>query len=189
MRITAVAAVVLASAGAAHASERVSVYVNSNLTPLDVIELAEKISSRMFISAGVNVEWHSSKPRLRRQLDANRIIVIDFEPHTAPGRKPGSLAYAFPFERVHIVVFWDRILESSRNNPELRPMILAHVLAHEITHNLQGRDHHSTVGIMKPRWDAADYLSMTRSPLTFTSEDIELLQVGMLRREMRAQRE
>src|SRR5262249_46260954 len=91
-------------------------------------------------------------------------------------------AYALLYED-RIVVFYDRIQALSRDNPTHRRMILAHVMTHEITHILQGIERHSTSGVMKARWNETDYLDMTRSPLPFASEDIELIRLGLRRYE------
>jgi hypothetical protein len=40
---------------------------------------------------------------------------------------------------------------------------------------------------MKARWDANDYLEMTRAPLSFASEDIDLLRNGLQLRALLAQ--
>jgi hypothetical protein len=56
---------------------------------------------------------------------------------------------------------------------------LAHVLAHEITHMLQGTDRHSDSGIMKARWNSEDYFEMLRTPLSFTEADVQLIRRGL----------
>ena len=58
-------------------------------------------------------------------------------------------------------------------------MLLAHVLAHEISHILQGTDQHSARGVMKALWDINDYLRMARHPLPFTDLDIQLIYRGL----------
>jgi hypothetical protein len=45
------------------------------------------------------------------------------------------------------------------------PYLLGHVLAHEITHILQGVESHSASGVMKNKWDYRDYVEMQRRPL------------------------
>ena len=184
MRITAIIAVVLALAGVAQATEKVYVYVNSNSAPQDVIGFAEGISSRIFATAGVVVEWRSGEPRSRDRVPVNRTMVVDFEVKAPSDSNPAAMAYSLPYEGVHIVVFYDRIQTRTRDNPVHRPTILAHVMTHEITHLLRGDDHHSATGVMKARWDATDYFEMTRSPLPFASEDIDLLRKGLQRREV-----
>jgi hypothetical protein len=59
----------------------------------------------------------------------------------------GLLAYALPFEGTHIVVFYDRE-ERSEELAWLR-VYVRHVIAHEVTHILQGAIWHSETGIMK----------------------------------------
>jgi hypothetical protein len=56
--------------------------------------------------------------------------------------------------------------------------VLAHVLAHEITHVLQGAARHSESGITKARWTLDDLAEMRVLPLRFTVEDVELIHRG-----------
>ena len=57
--------------------------------------------------------------------------------------------------------------------------MLAHVLAHEITHILQGIKRHSKTGVMKAKWSYEDIRKMTWKPLPFAEEDIRLIHLGM----------
>ena len=164
MKITAIIAVAMGLAGTARTADRICVYMNSNNGPTDVIARAEHVSARMFAIAGVAVEWRPVVPGAEPTVPGSRTIVVEFERNTAPDRYPGAMAYALPYEGVHIVVLYDRILTRTRDNPLHRPMILAHVMTHEITHVLQEIDRHSATGVMKARWDAKDFLNMTFSP-------------------------
>ena len=60
--------------------------------------------------------------------------------------------------------------------------LLAHVLVHEITHVLQPTPRHSTEGVMKARWTKDDISSMMWGPMPFTSEDINLIRLGLAAR-------
>lgn len=91
---------------------------------------------------------------------------------------PNALAYAQPYEGVHIVVLYDR-LENSTAGDLPKATLLAHVFAHEITHVLQGCVRHSAAGIMKACWSESESFSMLRRPLPFTAEDIDLIQRGV----------
>jgi hypothetical protein len=88
------------------------------------------------------------------------------------------MAYAQPYDGVHIVVLYDRI-EKSANGPSQVSAFLAHVMTREITHLLQGISRHSQTGVMKARWDAHDLLQMAQNPLPFAPEDINLIQRGL----------
>ena len=55
------------------------------------------------------------------------------------------------------------------------PEFLGNVLAHELTHALEGVARHSSEGLMKAVWSARDYDEMVRGPLPFAAEDLDLL--------------
>ena len=55
---------------------------------------------------------------------------------------------------------------------------MGHVLAHEITHVLQGTNFHALSGVMKAVWDFRECHRMTVLPLRFTATDILLIRQG-----------
>ena len=124
-------------------------------------------------AAGIRLDWRSDE----RACAQGKGIVVTVSPETPPNHHPGALAYALPFDRTHVVLFYDRVL--SAVTPAVAPGLLGHVLAHEIVHILQGVDAHSGSGIMKPRWDKRDFDAMQRSPLPFTPEDLALIDRGL----------
>jgi hypothetical protein len=103
-------------------------------------------------------------------------IVVTVSNVTPRDLHGGALAYALPYERTHIVLFYDRVLNTV--GPNSVPALLGHVLAHEIVHILQGVAVHSATGIMKERWDSQDYAEMQRGRLKFTRDDIDLIGQG-----------
>jgi hypothetical protein len=74
---------------------------------------------------------------------------------------------------------WDRLQAKCQNPPSLAPVLLAHVMVHEVTHVLQGMDHHSDTGVMKARWTSDDYKKMLWDPLPFTDYDATLVRLGL----------
>ena len=64
-------------------------------------------------------------------------------------------------------------------------LLLAHVMAHEIAHVLQGIIRHSGSGILKAQWSATDCARMTFFPLMFTSYDAILIHLGIEERRLR----
>ena len=83
-------------------------------------------------------------------------------------------------------MFYDRVVENPSHNRVLTGYVLAHVLAHEITHILQGTCRHSDYGLMKARWDERDFRNMTSQRLLFAKEDIDLIYRGLSARAARA---
>jgi hypothetical protein len=140
----------------------------------EIADRAETIASEMFRNIGVQLDWHSDGRFCGAQQ--NQVIAVSLSTHTPQNLLPGALAYALPYEGVHIEVFYDRM---SAANDDLLPHILAHVLVHEITHILQGINRHSESGIMKAHWERDDYSHMDTRPLAFTKADIDLIYQGL----------
>jgi hypothetical protein len=65
------------------------------------------------------------------------------------------------------------------------PPLLAHVMAHEIAHVLQGISRHSTSGLMKAHWDKTDMRDLSWKPMPFAEEDIVLIYLGVKERASR----
>jgi hypothetical protein len=160
-------------------TQQVSVYVQGlSVVPARVWCQAEGLADQIFARAGVTVHWHLGEPS-RFRLDQERPIVAEMLA-TPSQLKPGVLAFARPYEGVHIDVFYDRVRAATE--PELTPNVLAHVLVHEITHVLQGTCRHSETGVMKAHWTLQDYQEMRMKPLSFTEEDVQLIRFGVARR-------
>ena len=138
---------------------------------------AEGLASRILESAGVKIVWHGN-----RSCPADA-IVVRVSSQTPSEEAPGALAFSRPFEGIHVVVFLDRIRQAT--DPRAAPALFAHVLAHEVTHLLQGLDSHSETGVMKAHWTAEDYAEMRHKPLSFTSKDVVLIHLGIEARKAR----
>ncbi len=133
-------------------------------------------AAEMFKRIGIDIKY----------LGANHCpagaLAISVSTRTPASKNPGALAYALPFEKTHIIVFLDRVRAFPRTEQDA---ILAHVLAHEITHILEGVTHHSNSGVMKAHWQDDDLAAMCRHPLSFAPEDLYLIQRGMEQRQAR----
>jgi hypothetical protein len=173
------ALVVAASACAGEAVQKMErrVTVCSGMGNDFAILRAQPIAARMFAGIGVGIDWKSERAC---PPDAIR---ISFSDRTDRDFLPEALAYAKPYEGVHIVVFYDRLQQ--RGQPNRLPGLLAHVMVHEITHILQGVHRHSESGVMKAGWTTDDFNEMAFKPLPFTQMDVELIHHGLDTREIR----
>jgi len=179
MQIVAIAALTVAVGMTARAERNVTVYANNDLDTRGVLNQAQLMATKMFAEAGVRLDWRTGHPS-GAQPEREPAIVVRLAENTPAGYRPAALALAKVYEGVHITVFWDRVERLSRFAPP--NFVLAHVLVHEITHILQGIDRHSESGVMKARWTPEDYYAMASKPLPFTSQDVELIQLGLARR-------
>jgi hypothetical protein len=182
MKITVMIAMVamlgsMAWAAAKSADQKVLACIEVNGENADVVAVARMTATRVFESAGVNLEWHTD----RRFCEAHRdqVIKVSLSLNTPKDLAVGALAYALPYEGVHIQVFYDRMANAGN---DLRPKLLAYVIVHEITHVLQGVDRHCDSGIMMAHWSAHEFGRMRFGQLRFAKEDIELIHDGLAAR-------
>jgi hypothetical protein len=132
------------------------------------------VAAQLLKQANLRIEWQRDENVCAAAAHG---IVVSVSLSTPGDLHPGALAYALPFERTRIVLFYDRLLNTL--GPAGVPSLLGHVLAHEIAHILEGVDQHAPSGIMKARWDAHDYAAMQRGGLRFTGDDIDLIHRGL----------
>jgi hypothetical protein len=145
-----------------------------------VLTQAEATTTQMFANLGIGIEWfHDSR---HCKVPPEGSLSIRLSTHTPDQEFPGALAYSRLDDEMHIQVFYDRVtaMVESRRVPKL----LAHVLAHEIAHMLEGVDRHSGTGVMKAHWDERDFVEMSDKPMAFAPEDVDLIQRGVTQREM-----
>jgi len=184
MRLTAMVIMMAATAAGVWAAEngeaqRKVTVCAAHGTAGPVAHSAEVLAARMFAKIGVQIEWRVANSC----AGINNDLVVSFSDGTPAKQLPGALAYALPYEGTHLVVFYDRI--KGQVKEPLVPILLAHVLVHEITHILQGVSRHSASGVMKAGFSSADHDEMKRKGLGFTQEDIDLIHIGLNKRQAR----
>jgi len=181
MAMITLAAITRSSAWAAKSDRpKVEVCIEADGHEAEVVSAAAASASTLFRSAGVKLDWCTGRS-CKGQRD--QVMIVSLSTDTPKTFHPGALAYALPYEGVHIQVFYDRIAQST---PELLPHLLALVVVHEVTHILQGIDRHSASGIMKAQWSTYDFTLMKRDQLRFTDSDVELIQGGLAARVARS---
>lgn len=161
-------------------ADQVTVYVQgSDVVPITTFIRAQGLANGIFRGAGVKIDWRIGQPP-RSQPRRRDPIVVEITTKTPSQLEPGALAFALPYEGVHIDVFYDRVQQV--NPDSLTEYVLAHVLVHEITHILQGISRHSETGVMKAHWNQDDYMDMRWKGLAFTELDVQLIRVGLAER-------
>ena len=181
MRLMALLSMLALAGGLVSAEEReqeVAVCIENDFDA--AIQRTQAMTSRMFATIGVRIEWLRGQ---RSCIAAPDSIVIILNTATPRDYHPGALAFALPNEGKHIRVFYDRVRKSV--GPLTLPALLAHVFAHEIAHLLQGVSRHSTTGVMKEHWDTQDYNQIAFRGLSFTDQDVRLIHLGLETRPFR----
>jgi hypothetical protein len=139
---------------------------NTGVVDTMVLSMARGVASRIFKDLEVKVRWNFGKPKLSTRCDETIGIIFDADvPQTF---SPKALAYATVSDKnAPIHVFYTRMFTTYSRS--LLPDLLGHVMAHEITHVIQGNAQHSGQGLMKAKWDARDCSKI--HSLYFAEED------------------
>jgi hypothetical protein len=147
-------------------------------TPQSVLGRAELIATSIFGGIGVPVVW-SSGSKHALSVEGELSIEMRLNTRLPGGSHPGALAYAVPYgtSETGIHVFIDRVLKGVPAGEA--GDLLRYVMAHEITHVLQGVARHSAEGIMKAHWDEHDRREMAFRRLPFAAIDTELIRAGL----------
>lgn len=152
---------------------------------------AQAMVGQILSDAGVRLRWKLDTPRrpteplgcLARPLEI-RVDFVSGIPHSASSK---AFAQSFPYaeDGFRIAILVDRLEPFFRSRPLLVTAHLAHVLAHEITHVLQGMSRHSETGLMRTQWNDDDYKQMLKGRLVLEPLDIKLIRLGMTSRQSR----
>src|ERR1700693_1227166 len=175
MKMTGMAVMVVAAAsawaGAPPAEARhLTICMETAPGNLLIENAAKTVTAGIFAGINVKIEWRSP---------ANcpaEAIYVSFSSETPVNQHRGALAYARPYDGTHIVVFLDRVRITA---PYGIASLLGYVLAHEVTHILEGEVRHSEIGIMKAQWDAIEHFKMRQGHLGFAPEDVSLIYRGL----------
>ena len=150
---------------------------------------SEETATQIFAKIGIQLTWRSGRDRRPScGNSATRDLAIEIVPHATESLNDGALAMAMPYgdSSVRIVVFYDRIAPLLREHDAIQAKILGHVLAHEITHVLQGMARHSETGLMRARWARDDYSQMGLGGIPFSTEDVGFIRLGIATFEAKA---
>ena len=146
--------------------------------PGQVTDQARLVASQIFRGIGVKLVWHIDARFCEAHPD--QAIVVSYSRNTPKELRPGTFAMALPYEGTHIEIFSDRV---GAVGGGVREDLLGHVLAHEITHMLQGSARHSDSGLMKAHWDRAELAQMKVRHFSFTDLDALLIYNGLAARD------
>jgi hypothetical protein len=150
---------------------------------------SEETATQIFGKIGIQVTWRSGRDRRPScGNSATRDLAIEIAPQAPENLSDGALAMAMPYgdSSVRIVIFYDRVALLLREHDAIQAKILGYVLAHEITHVLQGMARHSESGVMRSRWARDDYSQMGLGGLSFSAQDVRFIRFGVANFEVKA---
>ena len=175
MKMTGMAVMVVAASGLAGVTpaeaRQLTICMDSSLGNLSMENAAKTVVYGIFADIKLQIDWRNPA---KCPAEA---IYVSFSSETPVNEHRGALAYARPYEGTHIVVFVDRVRYIAP--PDGIARLLGYVLAHEVTHVLEGEVRHSETGIMKAQWGADEHFKMGHGHLDFAAEDVSLIYKGL----------
>jgi len=150
------------------------------IVPIEVMARAKWVATAAFAGAGIGVRWVEGK-RLGepREVASGEVLTVVFDGPAPAHAGPHSMAFTNVGggADADVHVFYHRVADfGGFGGRGYMPELLGHVLAHELTHALEGEARHSREGLMKAVWSPDDRAQMARRrPLAFAAVDVELL--------------
>jgi hypothetical protein len=150
-----------------------------------VMGRAKAVAAEAFATAGIQIRWVEGK-RLGepRVVAAGEVLTVVFDGPASADFRPDAMAFTNVGggADADVHVFYNRVADFEDTLAHLSvgthvsmPEFLGNVLAHELTHALEGVKRHSREGLMKAKWSPGDYAGMVYGPLAFAAEDLDLL--------------
>jgi hypothetical protein len=158
--------------------------------PRAVMGRAKGVAAEAFAAAGIQVRWVEGK-RIGEPWGApGEVLTVVFDGPVPASFRPQAMAFANVGggADADVHVFYHRVADFADTFAHLSvgthvsmPEFLGNVLAHELTHALEGVKRHSREGLMKAEWNAGDIAGMVYGPLPLAAEDLELLRAHFKR--------
>lgn len=158
---------------------------NKALAPAPLIWKSQAIATAIFAKIGIQLTWRFDGRRPASKMVRScggeshaTDLAVEINSQAPASLSHTALALSIPLSDSlgHIAIFYDRVVPVLREHPSRQAAILGYVLAHEIAHVLQGVARHSETGIMRACWTENDFSQMGSGVLSFTAEDVELIQ-------------
>jgi hypothetical protein len=163
-------------AGSLQAQTRITItlFDISKLDP-QVRETMKKDATRIFLEAGVGIEWLdceiAGKPlnlaECSQPTGQARLMLQLFPGENRTNRKTTGMAVIQGEASVFACLYPDRVFALARDAGWQFGELLGHAAAHEIGHLLLRSSRHSPAGIMRANWETEDLRKLSHAGLTF----------------------
>lgn len=180
--VLALALAVRATGAEAHLEVKVQLMNNVNAPGPEVRE-AQIEAGLMFKRAGIDIRWVECSPRMERSpdpacrnIDHPMLFVLSINSGEVPNGSHTALGFALMQGHAnHAAAIYPRIAELVKSHPQyVNSAILGSVLAHELAHLMFHSTEHGE-GVMRAKWDRADYRAMAQRRLGFSRKQAEKL--------------
>jgi len=167
-------------------------YYNRAAVPPRVLDNAIHEASRILARAAIETVWSEGPPDALEgcsfdfsgrspyqhpRQDTRGYLVVSIGRGGPVSAFRDTFGFALPDAStgVHAFIFYDRVEQLTDPRLITMPKMLGNAMAHEIGHVLMGSIEHSSTGLMKARWDKADYMRAEASMMRFSAAETEIV--------------
>lgn len=176
--VVGLAMVVLAALNRPAAAQNPAVNViirNDAGVPEQMVAAAQEIVTKIYADAGVEVAWtrgHHITIVLMPQAAADRMRQLPNTMGFAPGDVTARGRVAYVLEH--------RVADVARGYSTEVEVVLGAAIAHELGHLLLPINAHSPRGLMRAKWNQADFRNARSGRLLFTAGQSEQIRGGLV---------
>ena len=160
----------------------VNVY-NDARVPEQVLAKAKGEAARIFRRADVKIIWidcsaargpGARDPACANPMDRSHLAVRIVPWSSTSGDAVFGVAFlSSEGNGAYTDVFYDSVEKLHSESHAGIPILLGHVIAHEMGHLLLGTNAHTGTGIMRPKWQGEELQSLAMGKLLFTPPQVE----------------
>ena len=175
---------VVLCAGSLGAQTSLTVRVHDfTAVPAEVLANAAAEITYIFSASSIHIEWLNCSSKARPDhCDENagpNEIILRVLPQSGASAAFGADVLGRAIGDQYCDIYGSEVIRTAGEKNVQRYQIFAIVIAHELGHLLLGRGAHTPFGIMRPKWDAADFDAAAQRRLRFTPEQANLLRAGV----------
>ena len=147
--------------------------INHANAPSDVVAAAQELVSRVFLAAGLKVEWSVAGNMQHAVSDCRLRVILTAQPQDPRGRRMNVMGTAIigPAGSGRLAYVFLREVEDYAGLTNTDPAAaLGYVMAHEMGHLLLGHGH-SVAGLMRAKWEPMEIARIREDLLTFSADE------------------
>ena len=142
----------------------------------DVLGRAQVEAARIFRQAGVEVEWNeidlSGPPGKAPAASTDEpVFNLKLLSESMAARIPRPARMFGIALHIDVFLFVHRVRDLARDSGFPLPLVLGHIMAHELGHLLLGENSHSSAGLMSETLRPTEFELATRGRLLFAPEE------------------
>jgi len=164
---------------------------------VDYLNVAKEVATAIYANVGIQVEWREcylaergveSNPECSRLTPTTLVVRIlpqwqaeRFKQHPAVfGFAQSDPSGGFGY---YASIFYHRVEELSGSWTSSTPVVLGHVMAHEMGHLMLGHGGHSRTGLMTANWDRKELDRVNQRTFLFDSQQAKEIRARFLKRQ------